>query len=82
MIGPSARREPVITPALLLVDFAGAALLALGVLGLWGDFAPVQRVLGERSVAWACLAAGAVLVGYFAFAVVRRAAARGRQPPQ
>jgi len=75
---PAARHEPVITPALLFADLVGTVLIAVGVLALWGNFAPAQRLLGEPSVAWACLVAGAALVGYFAVAVARRAAARSR----
>jgi hypothetical protein len=54
-------RSPV-SPRWLVVDVAGALLLAAGVLGLTGAGAGFAPWLGDRQVAWTLVVVGAGLM--------------------
>ncbi len=62
----------------LILDLLGVAMLAAGVLGLAGVGAGLDARLGDRSVAWALVLAGAALTAYAAINMVREIRARAQ----
>jgi hypothetical protein len=61
----------------LVLDGAGALLLAAGVLGLTGAGAGLASRLGDPKVAWALVVVGAGLMAYAAVKIVAALRARG-----